>query len=305
MEVVRRPDLEAAQVSYPDFIGHRVMPYYARNQISGSVYYYRWHADISAQYNRDHAALGDISQTVIAANSTTFSCVELRSRVAMGYSQRIGYGSEDGADFAQGRLAKRAWMNALEIKIATALFGSSIPKGVGANLPTTVEKGVAKLRDKGIGRIGLVLSNRNLCQLKSDPIIKERMVYTGTEFRGLEPRNIAPQQIAAILGVDDILVGRDECWYAGLDAADRNLIGLVVLPDEAAEPAEQIQFGRTVYFEWGDSEADKFVMESWHNALNDSEVIDAKGLVDFKVLNPELATIYDITDDTSDSSSSI
>ena len=82
-EIIRRPDLEAAAVSYPDYIADRVFPFFARPQIAGTMYYQPRIADKSAQYNRDTAALGDITDNVIAAASTTFACVEVRSRIPM------------------------------------------------------------------------------------------------------------------------------------------------------------------------------------------------------------------------------
>ena len=302
-DVIRRADLEAQEVSYPDYILDKVLPFWDKQQIAGNFYFQLFKDDVAAQYDRDHADLDAIDSTTMKANSDTFACKELRSRVKMAYTQFRGYGSEDGGWAAMGRMAKRSWYNSAEVKVAKALLDVDAPKGVGSNLVSTLEKGVTALRDMGVGRIGLVCSNHNLVALKGDATIKERMVYTGVIERGLEPRYIAPSQIASMIGVDEIVIGKDDLWYAGLDAADRNNVALVILPEANIDPAETTQLGRTIYFQWADSEADKFVMESWHDADRDAEVVDAKGLIDIKIMNPKFIKVYNIADDTSDSES--
>lgn len=302
-DVIRRADLEAQEVSYPDYILDKVLPFWDKQQIAGNYYYQLFKDDVAAQYDRDHADLDAIDSTTMKANSDTFACKELRSRVKMAYTQFRGYGSEDGGWAAMGRMAKRSWYNSAEVKVAKALLDVDAPKGVGSNLVSTLEKGVTALRDMGVGRIGLVCSNHNLVALKGDATIKERMVYTGVIERGLEPRYIAPSQIASMIGCDEIVVGKDDLWFAGLDAADRNNVALVILPEANIDPAEACQIGRTIYFQWADSEADKFVMESWHDADRDAEVVDAKGLIDIKIMNPKFVKVYNIADDTSDSES--
>ena len=78
---------------------------------------------------------------------------------------------------------------------------------------------------------------------------------------------------------------KDAIAYSGTGKTNA---ALVVLPDEYEDPAESIQLGRLVYFMYSDSTDDRFVMESWHNAVNDSEVVDCKGLVQLQEFNAEL-----------------
>ena len=42
MDIVRRPDLEAAQVSFPDYIGTKVYPWLGKPQIAGKLYYQKY-----------------------------------------------------------------------------------------------------------------------------------------------------------------------------------------------------------------------------------------------------------------------
>lgn len=301
-DVIRRPDLEAAQVSFPDYIGTKVYPWLGKPQIAGKLYYQKYKNDITAQYNRNHAALGDISQNVIAANDMSFSTTELRARVAMSYSQRIGYGDDEKADLAQGRLAKRAFFNKTEALIAAQVLNTTGAVDGTADPVSAIDTNVSLLRDAGIGRVALVIANATKIALKNNAVIKDRMKNTGLGAYDLkEIRNVGDYNLAAAIGVDEILTGKDAIWNSG---AGKTSAALVVLPDEYEDPAESVQLGRLVYFMYTDSTDDRFVMESFHNAINDSEVVDCKGLVELKEFNAELRKTITLFADASDSSSS-
>ena len=303
-EIIRRPDLEAQKVSYPDYVGTRIYPWLGKPQIAGRLYYQKYKSDITAQLNRDTAALGEITKNVIAANDIVFSVHEVRARVAMGYTQRIGYFDNEHADLAAGRLAKRAYFNELEkltanklFKAAGAVDGVSDPVG-------TIDTNVSLLRDCGIGRIALVGANRNLVALKNNQTIIERMKSTGVGTYDLKDiRNVGWAQLGAAFGVDEVLPMKDEIGYSGVTGANKDCVALVVLPDEYADPAEEIQLGRVVYFMFTDSEDDRVCMESWVDAFTDSNVVDAKGLVQLIELNAELRKTIRVFDDNSDSGS--
>ena len=167
-----------------------------------------------------------------------------------------------------------------------------------------IDAAVSKALDMGIGRVGLVISNHNKVLLKQNAAIINRMKMTGVPTGVLtDVRNVADVQLAACLGVDEIVTGKDAIWYAGLTGADKDNIAVVILPDKDIEPAEEVQLGRVVYFQWEDSEADKFVMESWHWDEKDAEVVDAKGLVEAKLLNADLAVVIRAFNNNADSSS--
>lgn len=301
-EIVRRPDLEQMQVAFPDYIGNIVYPWLGKPQVSGTIYYQKYKDDIAIQENRNTAALGDITQTVIAGNSFTFACHELRARIAMGYTERISYSDNEHADMAQGRMAKRAYFNKIETLCATNLFKADGAIDGTADPVATIDTNVSLLRDAGIGRVALVLSNHNKVLLKNNEIIRDRMKSTGVGVYSLEDiRNLGDIQLAAALGVDTVLTMRDQIGYAGVTGASKDMAALVVLADEYTEPSETIQYARLVYFQYTDSADDRFCVESFVNPLNDSFVVDCKGLVELKELNPELKKTIRIFNNNSDS----
>lgn len=305
-EIISRPDLEAQEVSYPDFVGTKIYKWLPKSTIAGRVYFQDYHADVSAQYNRNQAALADISDTVVASASDTFSCTEVRARIKMSYAERItGYHDDEAADMYMGRLAKRAYFNKIETLCATQLFDTTDAVDGTADPVAAIDRNVAILRDCGVGRVAMVLANRNKVQLKSNATIADRMKATGLGVYDLkEIRNVGDMNLAAALGVDEILTFKDSIGYAGVAGASKDCVALVVLPDEYLEPTEEVQLGRVIYYTFSGNEIDdRFCMESWVDAPHDANVVDCKGLVQLKEFNSELRKTIRIFNGNDDSSS--
>ena len=286
-ERIRRPDLEVQEVSLPPYIVEKILPYLPREQEAGNLYYQSYKTDVAAQTGRNTAAISPITASIISASSTSFSCSEVRKRIKMGYNQVRGYGDLAHAEYAMARMAKRSFYNTIEIACAVALQDVDSPTNAISDPVSAIDAAATALRDKGIGRLALVCSNFNFVRLKNDPTVKARMLNTGVAIRDLEPRYITVEQLAAVLGVDEVLIGRDDLWHSGINAEDRGNIALVVLPNKEEDCAEAVQLGRTIFFDY-DSDAEHFVMESWHDDEHDADVVDAKGLVQTKILNEEL-----------------
>lgn len=299
--LIRRPDLEAQAVSYPEYLVDKIFPYTPVPTDAGKMYFQKYHSDVSAQYERNTASLSGITSTAVASALAVYVCKEVRARIQMSYDQIPGFRDKEGADFYMGRLAKRAFYNKIEALAAgTLLDNASTVTDATADPIGTLDKGVSLLRDKGLGRVALVVSNSTFVAMKGLQTVIDRMRNTGVAVYDLEARDISTRQMAAILRVDEVLVGKDDIWTAGLTHKGRG--ALVILPDEYTEPLEQVQLGRTIYQEF-DGPDSHFVMESFHNDVADAEAVDAKGLVALTVLNPELAATYALVSEAADSSS--
>ncbi len=297
-----RPDLQSAEFSRPAFLTDTILPPLMKEQIAGTLYYQKVLADNDAQTGREHAAtIGTINEHIVAAATKTFSCEEIRDRQKMSYTQVKGYADLLHAELAMARLAKRAWFNQIETKTALALFGGDAldVSGTSADIPTDIENAVAELQDKAPGKIALVLSSRNFTKLKTNESIKDRMKNTGVVVgAGGDPRMVTAEQLAAILGVDQLLIGPNDVWYnamkkdasstGGSDGYDyQGNAALVVLPEASTDPVEEIQLGRTIYYKWS-SDGDFYVCESYHEDKVDADCVDVKGLVDSQILNSDL-----------------
>lgn len=292
MPAVRRPDLEDVPVSYPGYLVDTIMPYLEKPQQAGTMYYQKYKADVAAQYNRTTATLATITSTTFAANSITFACKEVLARIKMGYDQIRGYASQDHAELAMGRMAKRAFYNKIEQLTADTFLKVESPTDVSSDLIAGIETSAASLADKGKGPVALVLSFANFAAIRKNAAVNDRMKNTGVVVgAGGDPRAITAEQLAVVLGVSKVLVGTDDIWKAGVITSQKTYeknAALVVLPDQAVDPAEEVQVGRTVYFGYDSTDRHYTITQFWDdNAIAD--VVDALGQVDLKILNTELA----------------
>ena len=302
---VRRADLEAIPVSFPDpFLVEKLAPYFERRAEGGVLYYQELRPAPVAQYNRNTAELATITPHTIAASTTPWAGKEVRSRVRLGYDQVRGYYSQEAADIALARMCKRSFFLTLEGLCANALLGAEDPIDGQTDPVGTIDAEVAKLRDKayGSGRMALTMSHTTFAALKGNQAIIERMKATGVATMGLSPRYISEEHMAAIFGVDEVLVGMDSVWRHGIAGASRGNVALSILPSIEVDCAEEPQWARTVIFDWG-GDADKMVLEEFHDPFLDAWTMDAKGIVDFKVLNASMATTIQVLEGEESSSS--
>lgn len=298
----RRADLELVNASFPEYVAPQVLPFLPVNQSAGRVYYMDYTADITADYNRSTGELAAITSNAIAATDYVFGTKEVRARVALGYDQIKGYSDLNAAEISMARIAKRSYFNKIESLTAAALLNDENAVDGSENIVTAIDTAVAGLRDKGLGKVAIVMSYHNFAALKNDATVKARMTNTGVIVAD-SARYVGADQMAAIFGADAVILGADAIWYAaGLTGKD--CIAVVCLPDETFLPAEQIQLGRVINFAF-DGNDDKFIIERYHDDASDAEVCDAKGLVDVAILNAELKTtisLVSLDDDDDDES---
>lgn len=301
---IRRPDLEAAPVKYPDYIGPKIFPFLGKAQQGGTMYYQKYQADVAAQYGRNTAALAEISATVMAAHTTTFACQEVRGRFMMSYDQVRGYANVDRADLAMGRVSKRSFYNKIEILAAKAALEDDSAIDATSNIVATVANKATALQDLAKGPVCMAISDKVYQLLKQNEVVIDRMKYSGIGAgQGGDPRIVTPEQLAAIFNVRNVYVGADDLWRLGVGAAYRGNACLFVEGDENEDPAETCQLGRTIFFEW-DNAVRHFVMESYEDDDKDARVVDSKGQIDLKILNANLKkTLTLFAADESDSES--
>jgi len=200
------------------------------------------------------------------------------------------------ADLAMGRMAKRSFYNKVEALVADKLLDVASPVDGTADPFAVIDAKVSSLQDLAKGDVVLVMSNYTFVNFKKHPTVKERMRNTGiAPMQGGDPRYITAEQMAAIFGVKEVLIGSDDIWYTAQDNVDKNNVALVVLPNGTVDPSEECQLGRLVYFAW-DSDTRHFIMESYHDDNADAEVVDAKGHIDLITLNAELAITIQLPD---------
>ena len=311
-----RPDLEAVPASYPDYIADTIFPWLPRSQRAGVIYNQKLQSDGTAQYNRSTVPdgvtglTGSITRTLMSAAKTNYLTAEVRSRYGMDPAERDGYADLAHAELAMARVCKRAWWAKIEQMVADALLKKDEGVTDISDDPAPgIDAAVANMMDLGApGDIYLVMSNANFVRLKADTTVKDRMKNSGIVLgSGGDARAITREQMAAIFGVKGILVGKDLHWRTGVitDAKHyEDYAALVVVPPAGLpEPAEEVQLGRLVYYDYTNS-VRKYEMTSFHDDLNDIDTVDAKGEVALLTFNAALAKTFRILPEAAGSSSS-
>ena len=297
----RRPDLEVVAVSFPDYVIPQALPWFGRGQDAGTLYYQAAQADATATYNRNTASLASITPNVMAAATITFACKEILKREEMGYDQVRGYADLAHAELAMARAARRAFYNKVETLGKAAILAN--PVDATSDPVAAIDTWAAKLADKAFGETALILSNHDYVALKANATVKDRMKNTGVVLGlGGDPRNVTKEQMAAVFGVSKVIVGCDDLWYT---PGYKGVGAVVVLPRADFDPNEEVQLGRSVYFQY-DSEAEHHIVESWYDEVNKAHVVDAFGLVDVLLLNSALCkalTLFSVDQSESQSQS--
>lgn len=297
----RRTDLEQVEISFPAYAIPQILPWFARKQTAGNLYYQAAQTDATAQYNRNTASLASITTNAMAAASTSFACAEIIQREEMSYDQVMGYADLAHAELAMARKARRAFYNKVESLGISAILTNAIDAT--SDPVAAVDSYAAKLADKAFGETALVVSNHDFVALKNNNIVKDRMKNTGIYlgYNG-DPRSVTKEQLAAVFGVSRVIVGRDDLWYK---SGYKGVGAVVVLPNADIDPNEEVQLGRSIYFAY-DSEAEHHIVESWYDEVAKAHAVDAVGLVDIKVLNSGLKqaiTLFSVDQSGSESQS--
>ncbi len=120
---------------------------------------------------------------------------------------------------------------------------------------------------------------------------------------GGDPRKVTNEQMAAILGVSRLYVGRNEEWYRGVAASKRGFGCLFIEPNETQSPTTQAQLGRTIVKKV-DGEDKMYIVTAYYSNNKQASVADCFGNVDIVTLNACLMKTVQIFDgDASDSDS--
>ena len=294
-----RPDLSSAEWTRTPYVFDRVAPPLSRLQMGGSMTYTPWTERGAATTNRDKYDAHTRSH--MGSASVDFVCGEKTSTKDMAQQDVVqGYASLMHAELAMAAVGKDEVNTSLESDLATALLANPVDFTASENLPGDIEDAAAELSDKTPdAKIALVMSTRVFTRLKACAAIQERMKNTGIAIgEGGDPRKVTAAQMAAILGVDEIILGKNTCW-------GKSKAVLIALPTESKQPNEEVQLARTLIYRYDPTAGIPFECTSWFDNDNDTHCVKCKAYATVKVLNAVLKTAFQLfEEDESDSSSS-
>ena len=291
----RRPDLEALPVAQrPFFITDRVFPLLPKAMRQGTLYYSDIISDVSAQTGR--TAGNAPNENTISDQKTTFDLEndEFIDREKIPDGDIAGLGGLDAAQMKAARKGKRAVGNAVEDLTAANILanGSVTYTDIGSSLIRAVGNKVDAILDyEGASRVALVISARLFHMIKTYKEIKASMAFTGVPITTLrDVRGVRPDQVAAALGVDEIIIGNNTQWY-NQSSTYQDRAALVALPDGNVEPDEIVQVGRTLWFSATGivpAAEDLYEVHTWYSDEKLSEMCDVRAYAEQHVLNVEL-----------------
>jgi len=235
-ETGRREDLEAIETNpYMGFIANRLYPVVNVMEKTGSVYYKTLTADVSAQ--TDRTTLNAPSRTALTESVTTFSCAETIKRYGISRDEVKQMGGIEVADKLGALASKRSVQRALEEAVAAAIMDAA-NDGQIVDIESSFIGATQTALDtvhRYPGRKALVTSytvfNRIMRYTEIvNNFAKASAVLTGVQAEGMIAGTPAALRLvlAAIIGLDEVLVGDDDQW----GTADRDeRAAIVVLPD--------------------------------------------------------------------------
>lgn len=292
MATVRRPDLEAQPFKAPEFIGPTLMPPLMRPVKSGTIYYQDYVADGTVQTDRTLATAP--SATSLTSSSTTWTMAEKIMRYKADQSEIEQLGGLAAAQAKGARLGKRVVAGALETLVASATLGSgATSRNILNSLINAVNVAKEAILDYGAdGKVALFGGRKTVDRVKRYAEIIARMQFTGVLVRDIrDVRSISDDQLAAALDVDMVLAGPTGYWGSSYDEK----LGLIVLPNPAVDPDEEVQFGRTMMMPVPaeGNPGNYFKVETFFSDDLKSEVVDTTAWINAVTFN--LETLYILT----------
>ncbi len=286
----KRPDLAAAEYTSTGYLHRIVAPALPVFQQGGTLYYLPASARTTAQKGR--ASLGEVTAANFAAESKVFACQEIISRKRMGYAEVTqGYSDLLTAELDMAAAGKDEVEAAIETALATELLKTPEDISASANIPGAIEEIASELMDKAPDQeVALILSSKVFTALKSNEEIKARMRNTGIAIgEGGDPRSVTAAQMAAIFGVNQVLVGKTSIWGTTSGV-------LAMLPHREKAQNQEAQLARVVTYTAEPVDGIPFTCESFEDNTLKGYVVDTIAQASVVILNAALKHSVTILD---------
>ncbi len=301
-ETGRREDLEQLETNpYLGFIGGQVMPPVEVQTKQGKVYYQTLTSDSTAETGRSQGTAP--SRTFLTKSSQDWSASEVIKRYAMERDEVKQYGGVEVADRVGGMASKRSVERALEEAIAKDVLtnSSATVDDIQDSFLKTAQTGLKAIH-RYPGEKALVCSYSVFHRLMRYDEIKNRFDLSSVALSGQNARDIVQRQpaalemaLAAIIGVDRVLVGDDDQWYDA-DSDMEQRVALMALPNtESFSHTMDPVFGKQfVYLPDGQN---RYFVESFYDDDDKTNNYDAAAYYSNEVFNTGALYLLDGIDE--------
>lgn len=292
-ERVKRQDLLTGQnIALPEgYVGHRIFPPLDRYTKTGSFYYIAKGAATNVVNGRTAGAV--VTPTNNKGTPQAFVCVERSDRQLVDDSEVNMYG---GWDKYQMHLAANAYVNVADITeaaIAAALFAVTAFAASGTTLYERIQQALIPLRGKR-GKVALIASQTMLLAMRQDTSITAHLSATGMVPADVDPRFVSNKVLAACLNVSEVIEGLDAMADESTPIFPASKLAVMVLPDPAFEPHQQIQAGRTIRY-LPDQAPGAILYQAWegYDSSRKGKFVDVESFATPYVLNTDRIKILD------------
>lgn len=305
-----RPDLngDSLKYAYPEkYIGNKILPVVYTRQDSGKIFYRDPDAPLTAQTNRTTATAPN--DTLLTNASTTFLCSEVIARASIAEEQVKRNGGIEASDLQGAQAAVRAVAGYVEGQVADVTLKTSAAADYAFNASTILEDvqdAIDKTEDY-YGDITLVASRMAIIKLwKAIMADNTTWPYFSRIVSGR--RNLAfdewKEAVAALLGIDKVLVGHNTIWNKG-ERGDRFAIGRLTDENDPLLPQFECVFGcQMVFLPDPANPAWPFAVRSIPDENNHSNHYDAQIWPDNKVLNAGAVKVFEFGEHSDSASAS-
>lgn len=248
------------------------------NQISGTRPAQLYNSSGTAQSGRAHGGTitGVNDRT---ANLDTFSCVEKISRQTIDVRDTKMFGGAAGQELALGVSALREIRDAIESAVVTNVQAS--PVGSSGDPYLDIRTDVQALA--GFGDVIIVGNYVAFDKLRQNSTVIERMKATGVPVMGLDVREYASAQLAAIFGASAVFEARG----TATSAWNSTILTCMVQADPNLDPMSIPQVGRRyVYaYTFGGEENQTITVEQGYDISVRNDVLDFVTYTDSNTIN--------------------
>lgn len=280
-----RPDLAMVEVQQVGrYYADMIFPPVNRFGKVGNIYFQQVDADVAAQTGRAGGAAP--TKTTLASVNDTFSCTEKIKRADVPDDEERLIGGMLNAEMKAARIGKRSIMRNKEDAAVAALLaaaqGGGNDRDILDSFQKTLDVAIVDV-ERVSGKLIWVCGFTTFRRLTRYPEITNTLLRIGVpqEAVASSVRNIDAPTLASIIGVEEVWVGNDDHWTAGE--------GYVIkAPEPGVEPDELAQMGRQVQFLPDGQQP--FLMESFFNDIDKTDVVDTRVWNDFKTFNAEAVT---------------
>lgn len=250
----QRDDLAVLKWTRPSLPGTRFLPTLTVTKKSDVIVYMPVRDDsLTAQTGRGMSGVFDIDNLDNVRKPIDLTSAEIASTQGKDISDIVEMGDLENSMRQMAMNGKPVVMYKLETAIAKELLdhpSALVTSTDMANFIKVVREQRAAISAKlGDGKLGIGMSQATFNKLVVADEIKAQMgknvsmPYT----QDLTVANLQRIQLAAIFGVDEVLIGQNVAWYSDT-ITNKDAIVIALLPEPGMDPRYVPQLGRTACF---------------------------------------------------------